>query len=248
MLRKLRELIGYKISATDGDIGKVKDLFFDDESWRIRYLVADTGGWLTGRKVLIPNLVLGEPDWSSQTFPVGMTRQQVEESPPIEEDEPVSRQHEISLHKYLAIEPYWMAPPGGGFVAAESAVDPGVQKEKKPEGKDEGDPNLRSALEVKGYHINAVDGEVGHVEDFVVDDDRWIIRYLVVDPHNILPGRMRLVAVPWIDKIDWADSKVHVDMEQDLVKNAPEFDASAPVNRRYEERVYDYYGRPSYWG
>jgi hypothetical protein len=249
MLRRVRELIGYRLSATDGDLGKTKDLYFDDRSWMLRYLVADTGGWLSNRLVLIPRVVLGEPDWASQSFPVGLSKKQVEESPPISEQEPVSRQYESSLHKYLRIEPYWMGEPAGAFVFAERAA--ALQKREDSAASDadsaDGDPHLRSCMEVKGYHIKAADGDIGHVEDFVLDDNRWVIRYLVVDPHNILPGKKVLVAVPWIDKIDWSAAKVHVDLTRKQVKGAPEFEPGAPVNRRFEERLYDYYGRPSYW-
>lgn len=247
MLRKTNELIGYKLSATDGEIGKTEDLLFDDRSWTVRYLVADTGGWLSDRKVVIPRVVLGQPDWATRRFPVDLTREQIEESPPISEHEPVSRQHEASIHKYLRIDPYWLRAPAGAFAFAERAAEAQAQNKSEAGDDTEEDPHLRSHLEVKGYHIKATDGEIGHVEDFVVEDDQWVIRYLVVDPHNLLPGRKVLVAVPWIDKIDWSGSEVHVDLTRDLVKKAPEFDAAAPVNRRFEERLYDYYGRPSYW-
>lgn len=245
MLRGVKELIGYKLSATDGEVGKTKDLYFDDHTWVVRYLVADTGGWLRDRKVLIPRVVLGEPDWATQTFAVGMSKQQVEDSPPISEHEPVSRQHEALLHEFLSVEPYWAGFPEGAYVVAARAAASEVKKPQTATGNQ--DPNLRSCVAVKGYHIEAADGEIGHVEDFIVDDDGWVIRYLVVDPHNILPGRKVLVAVPWIDEIDWADSKVRVDLTREQVKGAPEFDPVAPVNRRIEERLYDYYGRPSYW-
>jgi sporulation protein YlmC with PRC-barrel domain len=249
MLRQVKELVGYKLSATDGDIGKTKDLLFDDRFWVIRYLVAETGGWLSDRKVVIPRVVLGEPKWATREFPVGLSKRQVEESPPISEHEPVSRQHESSLHEYLRIDPYWMGEPRGAFVVAERAATlKGKVSESSPAEKHkEGDPHLRSCMRITGYHIQASDGEIGHVEDFIVDDDKWVIRYLVVDPHNVIPGRKVLIAVPWIDKINWSGTKVRVGLTRELVKNAPEFDPNAPVNRRVEERLYDYYGRPSYW-
>lgn len=246
MLRKTKELIGYKLSATDGEIGKTKDLYFDDRSWVIRYLVADTGGWLSDRKVVIPRVVLGEPDWPTKRFPVGLSKKQVEDCPPISEHEPVSRRHETSLHEYLHIDPYWVAPPGGTFVFAERVAE--MDKTKAETATEDRDPHLRSCREVEGYHIQAEDGEIGHVEDFIADDDEWLIRYLVVDLRNLLPGRKVLVAVPWIGQIDWSAKKVHIDLTRDQVKESPEFEAQAPVNRKFEERLYDYYGRPSYWG
>jgi hypothetical protein len=245
MLRRTDEMSGFKLSATDGDIGKTKDLLFDDQSWVIRYLVADTGGWLSGRKVLIPRAVLGEPDWSSRRFPVNLSKKQVEESPSIKTDEPVSRQHEVSLHKYLHIDPYWMRVPAGAFAYTEGKTAIGEQEIS--ESTSSGDPHLRSCAEVSGYHIKAIDGEIGHVNNFIVDDENWLIRYLVVDPHNILPGKKVLVAVPWVNTINWTGKRVHVDLTKEQVERSPEFDTAVPVNRRVEEKLYDYYGRPSYW-
>ena len=244
MLRRVNEFIGYKLAANDGEIGKAKDMYFDDRSWAIRYLVVDTGGWLKDRKVVIPRTVMGEPDWATRRFNVKLSRQQVEDSPPISQHEPVSRRHEKSLHEYLRIEPYWvLAAPGGGFAFAENAAS--AKKSKTGSSSDDLEPHLRSFVEVSGYHIQAHDGEIGQVEDFVVDDDEWYIQYLVVDIHNLLPGKKVLVEVPRIEQIDWAASKVHLDLTCKQIKEAPEFDAGAPVNRRREEIYYDYDGRPT---
>ena len=104
-----------------------------------------------------------------------------------------------------------------------------------------------STKEVSGYHIHAFDGSIGHVDDFIVDDESWVIRFLVVDTKNWLPGRKVLIAPLWVDAIDWESRQVRVDMTMEAVKNAPEFDPEAPINREYEERLYDYHGRPKYW-
>jgi hypothetical protein len=109
------------------------------------------------------------------------------------------------------------------------------------------DPHLRSTKEVIGYHIQAVDGEIGHVEDLIVDDEEWFLRYLVVDTRNWLPGKAVLVAPGWAKRVDWVKRKVHVDLPQEAIRDSPEFDPSRPVNREYEVRLYDYYGRPHYW-
>ncbi|MBK9166200.1 MAG: PRC-barrel domain-containing protein [Bryobacterales bacterium] len=110
-----------------------------------------------------------------------------------------------------------------------------------------GDPHLRSVREVSGYRIRAADGEIGRVADFIVDTDGWAIRYLVVDTRNWLPGRKVLVAPRWVQSIDWGDRLVHVRLHREDIKNSPEFDPNEPVNREYEARLYDYYGRPRYW-
>lgn len=109
------------------------------------------------------------------------------------------------------------------------------------------DPHLRSAREVIGYHIQAKNGDIGHVEDFIVDDEAWAIRYMVVDTQNWLPGKKVLVAPVWIESIHWAEAKVRVTLTRAKIKKSPEFDPAAPVNREYEDRLYDFYGRPKYW-
>lgn len=241
MLRSAKELKGYRVMAQDGDIGKVHDFFFDDDTWSIRYLVVDTGTWLPGRKVLISPLSLGEPRWETTTLAVNLTRDRIENSPRVDADKPISRQREIELHEYYQWVPYWTGygPAGAPLVQA-----------KRPEEsrrKEQGDPHLRSMREVTGYGIAASDGDMGHVEDFIVEDETWVFRYLVIDTRNWLPGRKVIIAPAWIDDIVWDSRRVVVGLPKDSIKNSPEYDPSTPVNREYEIRLYDYYGRPKYW-
>jgi hypothetical protein len=122
------------------------------------------------------------------------------------------------------------------------------QKEKALGGAPEsGSHVLRSAKEVTGYHIEALDGEVGHVEEFIMDDELWTLRYMVVDTQNWLPGRKVLVSPTWVKSLDWAEQKVTVELTCDAVKDSPKYDPRLPINRDYEERLYDFYGRPVYW-
>lgn len=247
MLRLEKELRGYAIRARDGEIGKVHAFLFDDLSWTVRYLVANTGNWLDQRLVLISPAALRQPDWTDRALPVALSMAQVERSPDIDLDKPVSRQMEIELHQYYSWPVYW-PETGVGFVGAPIAASP--EAEKKDSGDEEeekGDPHLRSTREISGYHIHARDGEIGHVEDFVVDDGNWSIRYVVVDTKNILPGKQVLVAPAWIEKVKWDGAEVHVDLMRKRVQNSPEFVPDAPVNREFEERLYDFYGRPKYW-
>ena len=239
MLRSVKDLRGYTIRAADGDIGKVHEFYFDDRGWIIRYLVVDTGTWLPGRRVLLSPSAMGQPDWETQVLPVGLTKGQVEHSPPIDADKPVSRQMERELHVYFGWRPYW----GSATVMAIQTEEEANQEAEQ----EQTDPHLRSTREVIGYHIRARDGEIGHVEDLIANDEGWGIRYLVVDTHNWLPGRKVLVDPFWSEQVNWAERRVHVDMTCEMVKNSPEFDPSAPVNREYEVRLYDFYGRPKYW-
>jgi stress response protein YsnF len=249
MLRSTKDLRGYAIRATDGDIGKVHEFLFDDLAWIVRYLVVDTGNWLPGRQVLLWPGILGQPDWGTQSLPVGLTKEQVEHSPHISSDEPVSRQMETDLHTYYGWTPYWRGglPVFGLGAAAAAEMIAHTAEEKDEEEEQESDPHLRSTREVIGYHIQARDGEIGHVEDFVIYDESWFIRYLVINTRNWLPGRKVLVAPAWAEQVNWVERKVYVDLGRETIKNSPEFDPSMPINREYEVRLYDYYGRPKYW-
>lgn len=240
MLRSATHLKRHTIQATDGALGTVEDFLFDDREWIVRYLVADTGNWLPGRQVLIPPTELGQPDWKEDALPVKLTRGQVKESPSISQDEPVSRRREEALHKYYGWHPYWT-----GFDHAHlNAITENVREEVK--GK-EGDPHLRSLSEVVGYHVAATDGEIGHVEELILDDQTWHFRYIVVDTRNWLPGRKVIVSPRWAEHVSWEEKKVLFNLTREQIKESPEYDPSARVNREYETRLYDYYGRPRYW-
>ena len=249
MLRSAKELRDYVLSAKDGHIGRSRDFLFDDSAWTIRYMVADTGKWLPKRKVLLSPISLGEPDWRSQLFPVNLTRNELERSPELNSDAPVSKEYERDWHEHFNWAPYWH---GGGIWGAgavpQALSKPSTGKTATMEKIETPAHNLRSMHEVTGYHIEASDGEIGHVEDFIIDDMTWTVRYVVVDTKNWLPGKKVLVAPSWAREIDWADRKVYVDVSRDRIKESPEFDPGEPVNREYETKLYDYYGRPAYWG
>jgi hypothetical protein len=247
MLRSTKDLKGYTIAAVDRDVGSVHTFYFDDARWTVRYLVVDTGGWLP-QLVLISPIAIGHADWGSRRLSVNLTKDQVEHSPSFNTDKPVSRQHELDYHNYYGWPAYWMGPYLWGSsmypLALASAAPPApvAVAEQNP-----ADQHLRSADEVIGYHLQATDGEIGHVADFIVDDETWQFRYVVVDTSNWWFGNEVLVSPDWIDRVSWPDRRVSVNLAKETVKGSPRWDASAPVNRAYEERLYDYYGRPAYW-
>ena len=246
MQRSLRQIIGYSIGAVDGDIGRVSDFLFDDHTWTIRYLVAGTGKWLPGRKVLISPAGLRSADWLNSVLHVNRTRREIEESPPIEADKPVSRRKQEELSEYFAWPVYWAAAsPAAGPGAA--IPQPPVQRSSQEDQSAEGDPHLRSAREVTGYHVLTTDGEMGHIEDFIVDDETWTVRYLVVDTVSWWPGKKVILAPAWITGIHWDTKQVRFELSGAALKGAPEYDPSKPINREYEMVLYDYYGRPHYW-
>ncbi|WP_373498744.1 PRC-barrel domain-containing protein [Desulfococcus sp.] len=222
----ISRLVGCTIRASDGDLGKVDEFYFDDETWTIRYIVAETGSWFVGRKVLISPVAFGKPELESRTIPVNLTRSQVRDSPDIDTEKPVYRQHEAQLHEYYQWP--WRGGYGGTFgttplpLSDDEAL--AEQEASAPESRD--DTHLRSSRQVTGYHIHAADGEIGHVEDFMVDDENWTIRFLVVDTANWLPGKKVLLSPQWIKRVEWADSSVHFNLTRESVKNSREFDPS----------------------
>ena len=248
MLKSVKEIMGYVLQAQDGDIGRCNDFLFDDLVWTIRYMVADTGKWLPGRKVLISPISLGETDWGSKLFQVHLGKQQIEDAPELDEHAPVSRQYEIKYHEYFGWPSYWGGVEAWGVHAYPGPLAAEKKKEFVENDPENGDSHVRSVKEVTGYRIQAIDGDMGHVEDFIVDDQSWTIRYVVVDTRNWLPGgRKVLISPAWIKSIDWPQSKMTIDLSTEQIKESPEYDPYAPVNREYEARLYDFYGRPKYW-
>ena len=245
MLWRTPELIGYGIQAANGSIGSVGDLLFDDESWTVRWAVVDTGTWLPGRQVLLPPSTLGRPDPTLQQFPVDLTRQKVKDSPDAGTDRPVSRRMEADLYGYYGWAPYWTAGPG--YVPPAGIGGLGLGRARVPP-EPSGDPHLRSTNEVTGYYIRATDGDIGHAEEFLVEDGSWAIRYMVVDTRNWWPGKAVLIAPQWIREVSWGDRRVFVDLTRQQVKDSPEYDPTVPLNRAYEERLHRHYDRPFYWG
>jgi sporulation protein YlmC with PRC-barrel domain len=228
MLRNIKDLIGFRITAKDGDIGEVKDFYFDDETWTVRYLIVKTGDWLSAREILISPEVVTDHFWESASFSVGLTRQQVRDSPDIDTEKPVSRQQEAELAKYYPWRSYWGTGfyPGGvwGIVQPTPLVDPRTIREVDRTKISHEDRHLRSSKEVVGYHIHASDGHIGHVNNFIVEDQTWQIAYLVVDTHNWIGGKKVLIAVKHVKHVEWANKKVVVDVTTDAIKTSEAVD------------------------
>lgn len=248
MFYKAKELIGYKLGAKDGEIGRVKDFYFEDTNWTIRYLVADTGTWLTGRLVLLSPFALCGVDEDSKHFNVKLTKDQIERSPSIDEHKPVSRQYEIDYARYFGWPMYWYGPALWGPTPypvyeptpQEKVHDPGVAQQR-------GDPHLRSASEVKGYHLHAVDGDLGHVDDFLISDEDWAIRYTVVKTGHWWSGKHVLIPTQWIREVNWEQSKVYVEVTREAIKAAPEYSDELRLSRDFEQKLFHHYRRPPYW-
>lgn len=250
MLRSARKIKSYSLAAKDGRIGHAREFYFDDHHWTMRYLVAQAGNWLTGRLVLISPHSLGLPDDVEKAIPVDLTREQVRESPSPVTDQPVSREFELDYYKYFGWPYYWVGPylwgpspyplqPSPGAVGGE----PAAGDDRRPP---RGDPHLRSTDEITGYHINARDGEIGHVEDFLFDDRDWSIRFVAVDTRNLWAGKWVLVPPSWIKDIRWEDRKLDVEADRGDLRNAPAYDPRQPMSDGYARQLARYYETFSY--
>jgi sporulation protein YlmC with PRC-barrel domain len=248
MLRSIKELEGYTVNATDGDVGHVKDCYFDDESWVIRYFVVGTGDWLKSRRVLISPLAIGHPTWSGSTIPLSISRELVKNSPDIDTDKPVSRQHEIRYFGYYGYPYYWGGTGLWGDAADPGTLVTGVANEATEDGSRRPvDQHLRSCDVVSKYRVHASDGDLGHVEGLLVDERTWSIRYMIVGTSNWWVGHSVLISPEWIDNVSWINEKVSIDLTRQAIKDAPLYDSAVHLNRDYESVIYKHYGRTGYW-
>lgn len=245
MLWSLNGLRHYKIRATDKSLGSVEDLYFHDDAWTVRYLVVDTA-WLLGRRVLLSAAVLGHPDALAREFPVALDEAAVRNSPDIDMAQPVSRQQEIDLHGHYGWTPYWAASAWIPAAAHATAASEGVEGAGVAE-EEEKDEHLRSGRELIGYAVGATDGDAGHVDDLLIDDDGWIVRYLVVDTRHWLSGRKVLLSPDWVGDFSWADRRVMVAVAKGEIESSPLYDPTTLMERDYEYRLHQHYRREGYW-
>lgn len=245
MLNKVGTLKGYKIHSLDGELGTVEEFYFDDQHWTIRYLVANTGNWLTGRQVLLSPYALRIINQEKQYINVALTNKQIESSPSLNTDKPVSQQFEDDYYAYYGWLPYWAGSHAWG-------VYPDIVQNREvsieaTQSTNTRDPNLRSTDDVSGHHIQASDGEIGRVDDFIMDDETWTIRYLVVNTDNWWQGKKVLISPKWIERISWDEKKVFVNLSRETIKLAPEYTNETVFTRDYEISLYQHYNLQKYW-
>jgi hypothetical protein len=243
MLNKAKTLIGYKLASLDGEIGKVKEFYFDDQHWTIRYLVADTGNWLTGRHVLISPRALVAVMKDKQDLAVNLTKKQIEDSPALSSDKPVSRQFEEAYYGYYG----WPMNVGDDPGSYPDARDLDKWREANSKAEKAWNPHLRSTHDVSGHHIEAADGPLGHLDDFIIDDATWAIRYLVIDTRNWWPGKKVLISPQWIERVSWGESKVFVNLPREAIEHSPEYTEASLPTRDYEAALHRHYNRQGYW-
>jgi hypothetical protein len=258
MLRKLHSLKSFVVHGRNGKLGKVDDFYFDQKQFVVRYLVIDTGNWLEHEQTLISTHAIDNIDFDSSKVYVDLSSEQLENSPSIEQNEPISKTKEKALIEYFGWPDYWKKTHSSESELIHAGIterkkllnfktlqkeDEAKQKAKKV------DSNLRSLEEIRGYKIHAKDDKFGHLEDlFVEEKDSWIIRYLLIDTRNIMEGKLVIIAPDWIESINWFDKEIFIDKDKKEIEESPEYiEEKAPIDKNYEELLYDHYDEKKYW-
>ncbi len=224
MLRSLDSVRRFFVYATDGEIGQVKSFYFDDEEWIIKYIVVDTGVWLPGRKLLIPAVSVTEIDFERQSLTLNLSREKIKNSPAADVEKALSRLVEDELNTFFGLLSMRFRHM--------SAVRP--------------ETHLRNTQHVIGHYIQAKNGHIGHVYDFVIDEETWTIRYMVVDTGNWFAGKRVLISPEWVESVNWHDQQVYIDLTVEQILTSPEY-SSGSVDRGYEEELFHHYFRTGYW-
>lgn len=255
MLNSAKVLKNYCLNSLDGKIGRVKDFYFDDQYWQIQYLVVNTGTWLKSRKVLISTHSIVSVNQEEEMIIINLSKEQIENSPSLDTEKPVSVQYQEKLNAHYCYPMYWGnlqsvgigISAGGGFTPS-AVFDSQNDETKEPDEKEEvWDPNLRSINYVSGYSIHSEDKAIGHIDDFIIDDETWDIRYLVDNTHSWLPGKKFLLSSEWIHKVSWHESLVLTLLSPDKIEQSPEYDEEMTINRDYEVKLFEYYDKKGYW-
>ncbi|HEY0056648.1 MAG TPA: PRC-barrel domain-containing protein [Pedobacter sp.] len=260
MLQSIHKLIGYTLGASDGEIGKIRDFYFDDESWKVRYLVVETGGWLSNRKVLLSPAALEMPHRDAEAFPVNLSKDQIKNSPDIDTDKPVSKQQEEELHRHYSWPDNDRAGVGfmttgmvGGVIAPGVPFEERIAIEVAKEGKDSedlfdqnnsqnstenlsGDKHLRSYKATIGHAVKGTNEELGEVEDFLIDDS-WSIPYMVMETGSWYVGDKTITSTKNIQKIEWQNSTVLINQSIESLKKNFEFDSSQLNAADFEQNL-----------
>lgn len=250
MLVKATDTTGYDVQASDGTLGAVVDMLFDDSSWTVRWLVVETGNWWADHRVLIPASALGQPDTAARTFPVSLKMAQVKGSPDVDTHRPVSRQFESSAYDYYGFSPYWgtdLYMSGFAYWGGMVPMAPSLEMERRADEvvqmmRQNEDPNLRSVAEISGYHIHAIDGEIGHLSDVLIEDSDWSLRFLIVNTSNWWQGKEVLISPRSTQSIRWTEHLIYLGVNRDRIRTSPEYDATRPITSDFEAVIASHYG------
>jgi hypothetical protein len=246
MIRSLKDLLGYGTHATDGDVGEISDFLFDDHRWVVRYLVVETGILFDSRQVLLSPIAVRSLDAKRESFELALTMEKVRNSPGIDYDAPVSRQHERDYYTYFGYPHYWGGSSFWGQGSSPTLLTEGEPWDPTavpaPEQQRVPDANLRSAAAVRGYHVLGTDAGVGHVDDYLIDDETWALRYLVIDTSNWWFGKKVLIDPSWVSQVSWEQRTIMIDLDRATIQKSPPWHPHVPIDRAYEVQLFEALG------
>lgn len=244
MLHAIQSILNRPVEGTAGELGSLDDVLFDSYTWQVRYLAVDAGG----REVLLAPEIIARANWreADRAIQVPLTAEQIARSPRVDADRTINRQQERALADYFGWTKYWKKNPARRAAPAEVGAPPKPAPPAAAAEREE-ETDLRSVNEATGYRIAATDGEIGRLEDFILDLDHWIIRYLLVKTRSWLPGRQVLLSPAWIESIAWEDRHVRVNLSRGQIAASPKYDPDRPIERGYEKQLHESYGRSKYW-
>lgn len=245
MLIKVTDLKGYNLRGIDGEVGSVKEFIFDEKFWTVRYLIAKTGTLFTGKKIMISPFLMQSVDYENEAIDIDLTKDQIKDSPEFDDEKTISKEDEAVYSNFYGTPSY----RGGPYMWGSQASIMRNRENWKNNVRDTDSWNsvLHRTSEVNGADIHASDGDIGHVDDFIIDDDSWTIRYLIIDTKDWLPGKKVLISPDWIECISWNESKVFVNLSRDTIKQAPEYYEDYVISREFEDQLYRHYNREGYW-
>jgi hypothetical protein len=246
MLVSLRDKIGMAIHAKDGEIGKVVDFYLDDREWIIRYMIGKTGFWLLGRHVMIPSAMIEQKDWGNKSFNVSLSRRQIEESPLLDIDKMLARNTDrqsaqpIDGKAVFGYAGYSGTDPFTKYSAVPFIITETTKRSIVADEESEG-CSLQSAASLFGYEISTNDGILGYVEDFILHEQDWSIRFMIIDTRKGPGSKKILIAPEWIDWISWRQKKVSVSLDKEKIGACPDFDMGLPLSDEVEKSLIDYF-------
>jgi hypothetical protein len=240
--RRVQDITKLTLYGIDGQVGTVQELYFDDQSWAVRYLVVKTGGWFLRRHVLIAPIVIGGIDDADASMQINLPKEQIEHAPSIENTKSISHRYEQTYYDRFQWAPYWQPDT---TMWGSPIPYPDVSTLNQDEtlfSEPLEQSHLRSSAAVAGYGIHAQDGEIGHMEDLVIDDEDWIIRYVEIDTRNWLPGKKVLVQTGRIGPFDGHSRSVTMALTRHAIQSAPPYNPSMLITPDYEVRLFKHYG------
>ncbi len=236
MLRTARTLKNYKLECIDGELGKAKEFHFDTQCWIVRYLIAETGSWLAGRKILISPHAMDSIRREDQHIFIDLNKNQIKDAPLLYNNHPISREFEEENCRYYDWPIYWHSQSFG-------EQQPRLRNrnyDQWNECKHDNivcDIRLRSTLEINDFHIQTLDNDIGHIEDFIIDDAAWVIRYLIVSIRSGWPEYRVLIPPQWINRISDTEGKVFVSFNRESFDQMQEYTEESLLNLNYETEL-----------